>query len=137
MAGEINGTDVIITDGTGAIVGQMEATLTFNGAPIDISNKSYGDWVTLLDGALATKQFQFSGPMVYNDDTQFRKVRADSLEGNLGAYTITYISDAATDEAFSGSFMPTGLSDDLAFGGPVKTTITFVSSGEVTHTPAA
>ena len=37
MAGEINGTNVVISNGTGVIVGQMEATLTYNGTPIDIA----------------------------------------------------------------------------------------------------
>ena len=40
MAGEINGTNIVLVNGTGEIVGQMEGTLTFNGSPIDISNKS-------------------------------------------------------------------------------------------------
>ena len=40
MSGEINGTGIVLVNGTGAIVGQMEGTLTFNGSPIDISNKS-------------------------------------------------------------------------------------------------
>ena len=53
MAGEINGTTIILQDGTGAIVGQMEMTMTFSGTPIDISNKSAGDFITLLDGELA------------------------------------------------------------------------------------
>ena len=41
MAGEINGTKVLIKKDGSTIVGQMEATVTFNGTPIDISNKSY------------------------------------------------------------------------------------------------
>jgi hypothetical protein len=49
MTGEINSTQVIISNTGGDIVGQMEATITFNGTPIDISNKSYEDWVTLMD----------------------------------------------------------------------------------------
>lgn len=137
MAGEINGTSVIISNGTGAIVGQMEMTLTYNGTPIDISNKSAGDFVALLDGELSGKQLQMSGTIVYNDDTQYRKVRADSLVGTQDTYTVTYTSDATTDEAFSASMVPNGLSDALPHGDKVATTITFLSSGTVTHTPAA
>lgn len=137
MSGEINGTNVVIQNGTGEIVGQMEMTLTWNGTPIDISNKSYNDWVTLLDGELAGKQLNFSGTIVYNDDTQYRKVRADALTGTQDTYTITYTSPATTDESFSGTMVPNGLSDALPHGDKVSTTITFLSSGTVTHTPAA
>jgi len=137
MSGEINGTNVVIQNGTGEIVGQMEMTLTWNGTPIDISNKSYNDWVTLLDGELAGKQLNFSGTIVYNDDTQYRKVRADALAGTQDTYTITYTSPATTDESFSGTMVPNALSDALPHGDKVSTTITFLSSGEVTHTPAA
>jgi len=137
MAGEVNATNVIIENGTGEIVGQMEMTMTYNGTPIDISNKSYNDFVTLLDGELAGRQLQLSGTIVYNDDVQYRKVRADSLIGTQDTYTITYTSDATTDEAFSALMVPNGLSDALPHGDKVSTTITFLSSGVVTHTPAA
>ena len=137
MAGELNGTNTVIENGTGEIVGQMETTLTYNGAPIDISNKSGGDYVQLLDGELAGKQVQFSGTIVYNDDTQFRKVRADSLVGTQDTYTITYTgSGATTDESFSATMVPNGLSDAIPYGDKVSTTITFLSSGTVTHVPA-
>ena len=136
MAGEINGTNIVLVNGTGAIVGQMEGTLTFNGSPIDISNKSFLDNVTLLDGELAGKQLQFAGSIVYNDDTQYRKVRADSISGTQDTYTLTYASSATTDEAFAASMVPNGLSDALPHGDKVTTSITFLSSGVITHTPA-
>ena len=137
MSGEINGTSVVIANGTGTIVGQMEMTLTYNGSPIDISNKSAGDFIQLLDGELAGKQLQMSGTIVYNDDAQYRKVRADSLVGTQDTYTVTYVGPATTDESFSASMVPNGLSDALPHGDKVATTITFLSSGTVTHTPAA
>lgn len=136
MSEEINGTNVVISNGTGDIVGQMEMTLTFNGTPIDISNKSFDDWVTLMDGQLAAKQLQISGSIVYNDDTQFRKVRADALSGTADDYTLTYVSGATTDESFSCSMIPNGLSDALPHGDKITTTITFLSTGVVTHVPA-
>ena len=136
MSGEINGTGIVLVNGTGAIVGQMEGTLTFNGSPIDISNKSFLDNVTLLDGELAGKQLQFAGSIVYNDDTQYRKVRADSISGTQDTYTLTYTSSATTDEAFTALMVPNGLSDALPHGDKVTTSITFLSSGVITHTPA-
>ena len=137
MAGELNGTNTVIENGTGEIVGQMETTLTYNGTPIDISNKSAGDYVQLLNGELSGKQVQFSGTIVYNDDTQFRKVRADSLVGTQDTYTITYTgSGTTTDESFSATMAPNGLSDAIPYGDKISTTVTFLSSGTVTHVPA-
>jgi hypothetical protein len=137
MAGEINGTNTVIENGTGEIVGQMETTMTYNGTPIDISNKSALDNVLLLDGELAGKQVQFSGTIVYNDDTQFRKVRADSLVGTQDTYTITYVgSGTTTDESFTASMVPNGLSDAIPHGDKISTTINFLSSGVITHVPA-
>jgi hypothetical protein len=138
MAGELNGTYTVITNGTGEIVGGGDLTHAFAGAPIDISNKSNGDNITYLDGELSGKQHTFSGTFTYNNDAQYRKVRADSLAGTQDSYTLTYVgSGAVTDESFTGSFVPTGLSDSIPMGAKVETTITFNSSGIVTHTPAA
>ena len=136
MAGEINSTNIILANGSGNIVGQMSATLTFNGTPIDISNKSYQDFVTLLDGELAGKQLQVSGDIVYNNDVEYNKVRADALVGTQDTYTLTYTSSNTTDESFVATMVPNGLSDALPHGDKVTTSITFLSSGVITHTPA-
>jgi hypothetical protein len=136
MAGELNGTNIVLENGSGVIVGQMEGTLTYNGSPIDISNKSLGDEVGLLDGELAGKQLQFAGSIVYNNDTEYAKIRADSLTGTQDTYTLTYTSANTTDEAFSATMVPNGLSDAIPHGDKVTTSITFLSSGAITHTPA-
>ena len=72
MSGEITGTGVIIENGAGEIVGQGDFTLTFGGDLVDISNKSYGDNMTFLDGERSSKQLVFAGTLTYNDDSQFR-----------------------------------------------------------------
>jgi len=136
MAGEINGTPVVVKKGGSEIVGQMEVTVTYNGTPIDISNKSALDNVTLLDAELAGKQLQISGTIVYNSDTVYRAVRAASLTGTQDTYTIEYVSDATTDESFSASMVPTGLSDSIPHGDKVSTSLTLLSSGVITHTAA-
>ena len=111
--------------------------MTFNGTPIDISNKSYQDFVTLLDGELAGKQLQVSGDIVYNNDVEYNKVRADALVGTQDTYTLTYTSSNTTDESFVATMVPNGLSDALPHGDKVTTSITFLSSGVITHTPAS
>ena len=79
---------------------------------------------------------QFAGTIVYNDDTQYAKVRADSLTGTQDTYTLTYTSANTTDESFTAAMVPNGLSDALPQGDKVSTSITFLSSGPITHVPA-
>lgn len=131
MAGELNGTHVVIMKDAAEVVGQMEMTMTYNGTPIDISNKSAGDFIQLLDGELATKQLQFSGTIIYNDDTVYQTVRGDSLVGTQGEYSITF----PNGEVWTATMVPNGLSDAVPHGGAISTTITFLSSGTVTRTP--
>ncbi len=137
MAGEINGTNIVIENGTGEIVGQMEATLTYNGTPIDISNKSNGDNVTLLDGELAGKQLQWAGTIIWNTDAQCQKVLNDALSGTMDTYTVTYPSAGTTDESFTALMMPNGRADTLPHGDKLSSSITFLSSGTITHVPYA
>ena len=138
MASEINGTAIVVHNTSGAIVGQGDFSHTFGGTPIEIGNKSNGDNVTYLDGELSTKQHIFSGDFTYNDDTEFRKVRADAFNGTQDTYTLTFVgSGTVTDESFSGLFVPTGLSDSIPHGAKVSTSISFNSSGVVTIIPAA
>jgi len=136
-AGEINGTVVVVTNGSGEIVGQGDMTHTYGGTLIETSNKSNGDAVTYMTGENSAKQHIFAGQFIYNNDTQFRKVRGDVFSATPDTYTLTYVSDATTDESFTGSFFPTGLSDTLGQGTPVTTDMAFNSSGDVIHTPAA
>ena len=133
MSGELNGTKALILKGDSEIVGQGEATLTFNGTPIETTNKSHDDWVTYLDGELSGKGFAISLTCTYNSDTVFRAVRAASLTGTQDTYKVVF---GSTGEQFSGSFVPTGLSDALPMGDKVTTSLTLNSSGPVVHTPA-
>lgn len=132
MAGEINGTDVIIQKGAApaAIVGQMESTMTMNGTPIDISNKSFGDFVTYLDGEISSQQVVFSGTITYNNDTVYEAMKAEAFTGTQDDYIVTF----PNGEAYSAKFVPSGISDSLPHGDRVTTSFTLSSSGTVTRT---
>ena len=119
MAGEINGTSCLVQKNGSDIVGQGDFTITFNGQPIDISNKSHGD---------------LSGTITYNTDSVAQAVRNDAVDGTQGAYTFTWTQGSGTSEAISGTFLPSGLSDSAPMGDRVTTSITFLSSGSVNHT---
>jgi hypothetical protein len=129
MAGEINGTNVLIKKGAnnGAdIVGQMEFTLTHAGSPIDLSNKTYGDFVTLLNGELSGKQLTFAGTLVYNSDATYRNVVTAAYNATIEQYSLVW----PDGYYITADFMPNGLSDALPHGDKVATTINFLSSGE-------
>jgi hypothetical protein len=137
MAGEINGTKVVLTkDGT-TIVGVGEATMTFAGTPIDISSKSTGDFVVMLNNELAAKQVTIALTLNYNSSADFRQMRTDSRSGTQATYSLVYTSDAATDESITGTFVPTGLSDAMPMGDKVTSTVNLMSSGAPTFVAAS
>jgi hypothetical protein len=97
MAGEINGTNVLLYRRNSGIyteiVGQLDITSAWAGTPIDISNKSFGDFVVLMDGELAGKQFNISGSIVYNGDSAFQQMRQDLFSGVETEYMLSYAED--------------------------------------------
>lgn len=135
-SGTVNGTNVLVFKDGSTIAGQGSMTVTWGGTPIDISNKSSGDFRELMDGEQANKSLDISGDFVYNSDAQFRSMRADVIAGTSAAYIITFTSEATTDEAFSCQMIPTGMSDQVDRGDKISTTLTLMSTGDVTHTEA-
>ena len=130
MAGEINGTNILIQKGASPteIFGQMEATLTMNGTPIDISNKSLGDFVTMLDEEISSQQIVITGTMVYNVSANYEAIKAEAFIGKQDDYSITFTGG----ESYTGKFVPSGISDAIPHGDKVSTSFTLSSSGEVT-----
>jgi len=132
MAGEINGTNILIQKGASPteIFGQMEATLTMNGTPIDISNKSLGDFVTMLDEEISSQQIVITGTMVYNVSANYEAIKAEPFIRKQDDYSITFTGG----ESYTGKFVPSGISDAIPHGDKVSTSFTLSSSGEVTRT---
>ena len=130
MAGEINGTTVLVQKGAAEIAGQMEISVTQNGTPIDISNKSYGDFVTLLNNALAGKQYVISVSCTHNSDAVYKDMLDDAGTATQDTYSIL-IPGYAT---ISGTFAPHGASFTLPHGAAVTTALTLSSSGAYTVT---
>lgn len=131
MAGELNGTHALLRDSLGAIVGQMEMTITYSGTPIDISNKSAGDYITLLNSELAGKQLSIAGTVVYNSDASYTSMFTNALDGIQSDYTFDFgISPTDKQLVFTG--VPTGMSEAVPHGDKVSASVTFLSSGEFT-----
>ena len=136
--GALQGLACIISKGTGSavqVVGQAEFTMTMGGAVVDITNKSSGGFVELLDNATTSQQIVFAGTIVYNDDADFELIRLAAFTGVQDDYEIDFGTSA---EKYVGKFTPNALSDALPTdGNAVMTSITFSSSGIVTRTPQA
>lgn len=130
MSGEINGTTVILSNDTGEIIGQLSMSVSLAGTPIDITNKSLGKAKVLFDGQLPNSQYTISGSLVYNDDVQFKQMRTDVKTAKQRQYTLDY----GDGTIISGVFAPTGLSDELPQGDKITSSITLISSGDVTTT---
>ena len=133
MAGEQNGTNILIQKGASPteIFGQMEATIAFNGTPIDISNKSRGDFVAYLDGEAAGKQKVVTGTMVYNVSANYEAIIAEAQNCTQDDYTVTFPSG----ESYTAKFTPSGISVAIPHGDKVSTSFTLSSSDEYIRTP--
>ena len=133
MAGEINGTNILIQKGSSPteIFGQMEATIAFNGTPIDISNKSRGDFVAYLDSEAAGKQMVITGTMIYNVSDNYEAIILEAQNCTQDDYTVAFPGG----ESYTGKFTPSGISVAVPHGDKVSTSFTLSSSDEYTRTP--
>ena len=131
MSGERNGTQALLCRVNGAsdlvIVGQVELTNTFNGAPIEITTKSNNDFVAYLDGELSTKGRTISLTCTYNNNAEFERLRSKAESGEIESYVIDYTTLDVDRVEFNG--IPTQLSDNLAQGDKVTTSVSILSVG--------
>lgn len=128
----INGTSALLLRDTGSsevvIVGQMELTTSFTGAPIDVSTKSDGDWVKLANGELSTKGLSITGSLTYNSNAEYERMRENALDGDISDYILDYTGLEADKVRFKG--IPNSLSDAAPTGDKVVTSITILSVGD-------
>ena len=133
MAGEINGGLCLLKVGdasTGTeIIGQGDATITHNGAPIELNNKSTGGWRVNLDGSLSTKSVDIALNVTFNDDAATEQLIADAFAGVSGVYTFDFVQ-----YNYSGNFNPVINTETASKDVAVEQAFTFMSSGEITRT---
>ena len=131
----VNGTVCIIANGSGEIVGQGAGTLALAGTAIVTSNKSNGDNVTMIDGQLAGQQLTYTCDFVYSTNALYQKVNNDAITGIMDTYTITIPTTGTTDESFTALMQPGPVSISMPHGESVSSSVTFSSSGAITHVP--
>ena len=83
------------------IVGQGDSTITHNGAPIELNNKSSGGWRVNLDGSLSTKSVDIALNVTFTDDAATEQLMADAFAGTAGVYTMDFV-----EYNYSGTFTP-------------------------------
>ena len=138
MSGEMNGTNIVLqrhNPATGylEVVGQIEITMVWNGAPIDISNKSFKDFITLLDGELSTKGMTFSGSIIYNGDAAFKALRDDRENGIISNYRLLYSVADAGENDYIFKAIPETMVDTLPRGAAATTAFSLKTSGQPLH----
>ena len=131
MSLEVNGTKAVLQVQTGgsysSIVGQLEFNVTYEGAPIDISNKSYNDFIVLMDSELSGKQTTLTGSIVFNNSSYYNGLYDDFILGTERNFRLTWLDGTYINTELQGRV--TALSNSLPMGDKVVANITITSEG--------
>ena len=133
MSGELNGLKALLLIGDGLgnygeIIGQVELTDNFNGTPIDISEKSIGDFVTYMNNELSTNGLNISGGLIYNNEFAYRAFRGRQQARLITDFKLSFNAENTTSLYVTGVI--TEISDNLALGDKVITNFNIMSTGE-------
>jgi predicted secreted protein len=139
MANGFNGGLCMIYKGLYAsktdIVGQGDASLTHNGAPIEISNKSTAGWRENLDGSTSTRSLDIDIEFTTSDDTSFETLVTDAFAGTVGEYTMLFTDVLGTSGYYyEGNFTPVISSETASKDTAATVSVQFMSSLEITRT---
>ncbi len=114
------------------IVGQGDATLTHQGAPIELNNKSTGGWRVNLDDSISTKALDIAVEFTASDDDSVEALVLAANSGAVGTYVFDFIG-----YYYEGSFTPVLNTETAAKDTAVTLAVTFQSSDEITRTVVA
>ena len=139
MANGFNGGLCLIYKGLYAaktdIIGQGDASLTHNGAPIEINNKSTGGWRENLDGSISTRSLDIDIEFTTSDQVSFETLVSDAFAGTAGDYTMVFTDALGTSGYYyEGSFTPVISSETAAKDSAATASVQFQSSLEITRT---
>lgn len=140
MANGFNGGFCKIYKGTFAlktdIVGQGDGSLSHQGAPIEINNKSTGGFREDLDGSISTRALDIDIEFSTSDDASFEALVADAFSSVSDTYTFVFTNDVASTVGYyyEGTFTPVISAESAAKDTAATTSIQFRSSGAYTRT---
>ena len=126
--------DYVVKAGVGVtteILGQLDGTMTLNGAPVETTNKASGGYIEFLDAFVAGKQVTFAGNFNLINDAGQNAIKAAMESGVQTEFTV---ETGVGGESWEGSFVVTGRSDSAPLNGVPTMAVTFSSSGVYTYT---
>ena len=128
--------DYIIKLGASAaeadIAGQLDGTMTQNGAPVDVTNKADGGNVKLHDGFVAGKQIAFAGTFTLTSEAVQNSIKA-SIES--GTQIPGIIETGIGGETWQcDTWSVSGRSDTASVNGITQMSVTFSTSGAYVYT---
>jgi len=128
--------DYIIKLGASAaeavIAGQLDGTMTQNGAPVDITNKADGGNVRYLHSFVAGKQITFAGTFTLMSETVQNTIKAAIESGDpLAGIVETGVGGESWQ---CDTWIVTGRSDAAPVNGVTQMSVTFSTSGGYTPT---
>jgi len=114
------------------IAGQLDGTMTVNGAPVEVTNKANGGKITYLDNFVAGQQVMFAGTFTLTQETVQDTIKA-SIES--GAQLAGIIETGIGGEKWQcDTWSISGRSDSAAVNGVSQMSVTFSTSGDYTYT---
>jgi hypothetical protein len=130
---ELNGTKAILMLGSGgvfaSIVGQADLTSTSTGVPIDISSKSSGDFVSLMNAENSGKGESVAVTLLYSNDSSYREIKRLARQHEIADFKVSFNETDESDIFLSGIVQ--GLSDAIPLGDKITTSFTLLSTGDV------
>jgi hypothetical protein len=134
MAGSNDYVIKLGADGSELLVaGQLDGTMTKNGAPVDITNKANGGKVTYLNGFVAGDQVAFAGAFTLSAETVQNTIKAAIASGNHIAGVVE--SGIGGEKWQCDTWSVSGRSDSAPVNGVSVMSVTFSTSGDYTETP--
>ena len=121
------------TSGSEALIGgQLDGTMTINGAPVEITNKANGGNITYLNSFVAGKQVTFAGVFTLTQETVQDTIKAAI---NSGTQIAAVVETGIGGEKWQcDTWIVLGRSDSGAVNGVSQMSVTFSTSGAYTYT---
>jgi len=117
------------------IAGQLEGSMTLNGAPVEITNKASGGYIEYMPDFVAGRQVAFSVTFTATDDAAQNQIKSAIESGAQVAGNI--VTGIGAEEWQCDAWVITGRSDTAAVNGVAQMACTISTSGKYTYTPSA
>jgi hypothetical protein len=133
MAGSNDYVIKLGADGAEALIaGQLDGTMTINGAPVEVTNKANGGNITYLNSFVAGKQIAFAGAFTLTQETVQDTIKAAIESGTQIAGVVE--SGIGGEKWQCETWSVSGRSDSAGVNGVSQMSVTFSTSGAFVYT---